>query len=198
MTMLAERKKNLMPGRGLASAWRQAVARFTALALVPILAAAVAACTPSSRMTGIVKDNFGNLLEGVTVTVDKTDYVATTDKTGRYTVPFDPGVVNVKFTKDGYAIGHFGIRLADRRTVPIDVVVLEKFPPGDGLWMVSAEGYFPTGKCQLRMDNSAASKATSVVVVSGGPALLPPGTSSPRVVTFIDDHIWENNGIKEQ
>src|SRR5664279_5081954 len=109
--------------------------RLLGWAFLSLATLSLAACTPSTKMTGVVKDNFGSLVEGVAVTVDNTGYTATTDKTGRYTLPYDPGAVNIRFTKDGYAIGHFGIRLPKQsKAVPIDVVVLEKFPPGDGVW----------------------------------------------------------------
>lgn len=158
---------------------------------------ALAGCSPSYTMSGLVKDNFGNPLEGVSVSVDATGYTAVTDKTGRYRVGFDPGAVNIRFAKDGYVPGHFGIRLARQAAVAIDVVVLQKVAPGDGLWLVTADGYQRAGTCRLRNDFSPTARTTTVLVAAGEPTVLAPPSAAPRVLTFFDNHVWQALGVKQ-
>ncbi|MFO1184420.1 MAG: carboxypeptidase-like regulatory domain-containing protein [Bauldia sp.] len=158
---------------------------------------ALAGCSPSNTMTGIVRDNFGNPIEGVAVSVEKSDYTAVTDKTGRYRVGYEPGGVNIRFAKDGYAPGRFGIRLGKKASQPIDVVVLQKLPGADGLWLVGESGYTRAGTCKLRTDFNTTARTTTVSVIGGEPTVLPAANPPPRVLTFLDTHIWQSFGVRQ-
>ncbi|MFO1183691.1 MAG: carboxypeptidase-like regulatory domain-containing protein [Bauldia sp.] len=160
------------------------------LLLTATAALFLAACSPTPTMTGEVRDNFGNPLPGVAVTVDKTSFAATTDEKGRYTVQFNPGAVNVRFVKDGYAEGHFGVRLPQKKPQKIDVVTLQKIPPGPGLWLVAGGVYTPAARCDLKLDSQTTGRRPTVVTALGEPIAVNGGVAPPHFVTFVDNHPW--------
>src|SRR5438128_2148462 len=98
----ADRMKQVWPRGGEAMAARQVQLitnrKLLGFVILCLATLSLAACTPNTQMSGVVKDNFGAAIEGVKVTVDNTAYTATTDKAGKYTVAYDPGAVNIRFT----------------------------------------------------------------------------------------------------
>lgn len=168
---------------GSRRAWRLPTAGLLALLTL-------AACSPSPTMNGEVRDNFGVPLAGVAVSIDNSSYVATTDEKGRYSIPFDPGAVNIRFAKDGYAAGHFGIRLPQRKPQKIEAVALQKFPPGPGLWLVAGGAYTAAARCELSQQSLNVGRRPTTVTFAGEPITVNAGVAPPHVLTFVDTHAW--------
>ena len=98
--------------------------------IVPCLA--LASCGRAG-IQGMVVDINGEAVPGAAVMVLGTDYYTHTDGTGRYTIGYAPGHVELRFAKSGYTPGRLVMDVAERRQVKATQVLLWCLPPSPGV-----------------------------------------------------------------
>lgn len=74
-----------------------------------------------AEITGLVRDQSGLPLSGVTVQIQNSGFTSETDSEGRYSVPYLPGKFNVFYSRSGYT----------RRFITLDIAVNSQFPASD-------------------------------------------------------------------
>lgn len=106
-----------------------------------LLVAVVLAGCARPRIEGEVVDNFGQPVEGATITITGARYSAKTDGEGHYSIRFKPGHLTVLATKEECIPDSLTVTLENRR--PFEARTLELFrrPPGPGLFLLGADDY---------------------------------------------------------
>jgi hypothetical protein len=79
-----------------------------------------------NEIQGKVTDPFGNGIEGVTVSIERSDLHSSTGKDGRYSIPAILGTFKVKYSKPGYTTHQ--ITLTNRRNTPFPPQNLTIYP----------------------------------------------------------------------
>jgi hypothetical protein len=123
---------------------------FAAAMLVALLA--LAGCGEPPALNGIVKDNFGQPLADVTVSIPGTENSITTDATGAYKLPYSPGQLEVSFVKDGYQSETVPVGATVRTQFPMREVTLYKTIAQNGLYLVGKTRYYgPLNGCAINI-----------------------------------------------
>ncbi len=113
------------------------LSRAGALALIQVCL--ISGCE-RAVIEGVVVDVYsGKPIPDVEVGVEATEYSATTDRNGRYSLRYSPGSFFIIFQKDGYfrAMGDYNLPTESR--VPADTVRLRRRPPGAGVYLIDRE-----------------------------------------------------------
>jgi hypothetical protein len=88
------------------------------------------------NIEGVVKDPFGQGLEGVSVQVDKTTFSATTSKSGQYAIDYVPGTILLKFSKQGYSSHSLELNIQQKAKYPAEPVLLYPIPGIPGIFWI--------------------------------------------------------------
>jgi len=101
--------------------------RIAALLLLPLVL--LAGCKDETgTLTGVVIDDYGAPVAGAEIVLDGTDYAATTDADGRYTITdIEPGVYTVTGTAAGYDLDILhNVEIVAGDTVALDLAAYSK------------------------------------------------------------------------
>jgi hypothetical protein len=113
---------------------------------------ALAACGEAPALNGRVMDNFGQPLQGVTVSIAGAEETAVTDEAGTYKLPYSPGQLTVSFTKEGYQPETTAVGATVRTQFPMREVMLYKELRQYGLFVVGKTNYMgPIPNCQINI-----------------------------------------------
>jgi hypothetical protein len=88
---------------------------------------------------GTVVDNYNRPIEGVMVKIEGTQFECKTDISGKYSVSYVPGKINMSFKKNGYSqsMKQFDISVED--FFPAETVQLIKLPEEKGAWFMGSD-----------------------------------------------------------
>jgi hypothetical protein len=90
----------------------------------------------SSEIQGTVKDPFGNNMEGVEVSIEKSDLKSSTGKDGRYSIPYVLGTFALKYSKPGYTTQKVSLTIAEKTRFPAQTVTIYPIPKEPGLYYI--------------------------------------------------------------
>lgn len=127
--------------------WRASVAAAILFGLL-----ALTGCGEAPTLNGLVRDNFGQALAGVVVSIPGTEFTITTDEAGAYKLPYAPGQLQVAFAKEGYQGETLAVGATVRTQFPMREVVLYKTLTQMGLFLVGKTRYIgPIRNCQINV-----------------------------------------------
>jgi hypothetical protein len=113
---------------------------------------ALAGCGEPPALIGLVKDNFGQPLADVVVSIPGTENSITTDETGAYKLPYAPGQLEVTFVKEGYQSETVPVGATVRTQFPMREVTLYKTITQNGLFLVGKTRYYgPLNGCAINI-----------------------------------------------
>lgn len=92
-----------------------------------LIATIVASCTDPT-LNGVVLDNKGQPIEGATVSIQNSQFKSVTDQSGRYSLDFVPGNLQVNYTKADFIGDSLVINIAQKEEYPIDTIILVGYP----------------------------------------------------------------------
>jgi hypothetical protein len=100
--------------------------RVLALVCVLILIA-FAACDSrgSDSIVGVVKDENGKPIEGVKIQIENMKTSATTDKSGKYSIEYDPGDLRIHFSKRCFSEKIVRISISEKNRYPMKDITLK-------------------------------------------------------------------------
>jgi hypothetical protein len=97
----------------------------------------VSGTVSTGSISGVVKDENGNPISGATVTIPGTNFQATTNATGHYTIPDVPvGIHNIRINKNGYeseTVSDVSVTAGEDTTVALVTLPKSTEKPGDFL-----------------------------------------------------------------
>lgn len=93
------------------------------------------------NITGTVKDNLGNPLENIQVSVKNTDFKAQTNSNGNFSLEYAPGEIDLIIEEDGYTIFEKHYVIYERALYPLGEIGLVKIPQNKGLFLISSNKY---------------------------------------------------------
>lgn len=126
--------------------------RGIAVAAMLLALSALAGCGEPPALNGLVRDNFGQPLAGVTVSIPGTENTITTDAAGAYKLPYAPGQLEVLFAKDGYQSETLAVGATVRTQFPMREVTLYKTIGQNGVFVVGRTNYIgPIRNCQINI-----------------------------------------------
>lgn len=96
-------------------------------------------CSKSEKIEGVVKDIFGNPLSDVTVKIEKSTFSDKTDSSGRYSLDYVPGSINVVFSKEGYTTKNLTLDIQQKAYFPAETMVLYPIPPNNTLFYIDMD-----------------------------------------------------------
>jgi hypothetical protein len=104
-----------------------------------------------NEIQGTVTDPFGNGIEGVTVSIERSDLHSSTGKNGHYSIPAILGTFTVKYSKPGYATQK--ITLISRRNTPfpLQTVIIYPIPKEPGLYYVGKKSLIKMSPGKIEM-----------------------------------------------
>ncbi len=108
----------------------------------------LSACERPLILRGQVKDVQGQTLPGVAVTVRNTEFEATTDGVGRYSLRCSPGALVLDFMKTGYTPGVLQVEVKDRISADARDVVLWPLPVRKGVYLFENFRYRETTRTE--------------------------------------------------
>lgn len=113
---------------------------------------ALAGCGEPPSLNGVVRDNFGQPLADVVVSIPGTEFTATSDVTGAYRLSFAPGELTLSFVRPGYQNENVIVSAPRGGQVPVDEVVLHKSISRPGIFVVGKTNYIgPLNVCQINI-----------------------------------------------
>lgn len=106
----------------------------------------------SNEIQGTIKDPFGDGIEGVTVSIEKSDLHSFTGKDGHYSIPAILGTFILKFSKPGYTTQKITLTSQRNTPFPAQTGTLYPIPPEPGLYYMGAKNLIKMspGKIALR------------------------------------------------
>jgi len=90
----------------------------------------------SSEIQGIVKDPFGNGLDGVTINIINSELKSSTDKNGGYVIKYVMGTFTVQYAKPGYTTQKINLNLQEKTRFPAQPVILYPIPTEAGIYYI--------------------------------------------------------------
>ena len=93
----------------------------------------------SKQIKGKVFDNFGNPLEDVTITIPNSQYEATTNSSGEYSIDYAAGEIVLNFRKEGYIPSGEVLYITEKQDYPIKDTRITKIPTKSGIYIASDE-----------------------------------------------------------
>lgn len=78
------------------------------------------------RITGLVIDDLGRPIEGVSVKIENSEFSSTTGSDGVFKIDYIPGKITINLTKSGYASESINIELAQKENHPLKNITLTK------------------------------------------------------------------------
>jgi hypothetical protein len=90
----------------------------------------------SSEIQGTVKDPFDNNMEGVEVTIEKSDFKSSTGKDGRYSIHYVLGTFTLKYSKPGYTTQKITLTITEKTRFPAQAVTIYPIPKEQGLYYI--------------------------------------------------------------
>lgn len=91
--------------------------------------------------SGEVVDGFDSPIKDVDVKIKKSDFATKTDETGKYRISFNPGKLEILFSKKGYTKQTFPLNISGTTEVPLPRLTLWKLPESGGIFLVRMEDY---------------------------------------------------------
>lgn len=95
---------------------------------------------------GEVFDGFGNPLTNVNVSIAETQFAATTNTKGEYTIGYVPGEIKLLFNKKGFIETFLLLNIATESKFPAKTVFLYKIPINQGIWLFGQDDYIQIKK----------------------------------------------------
>ncbi|MFQ5965533.1 MAG: carboxypeptidase-like regulatory domain-containing protein [Candidatus Scalinduaceae bacterium] len=92
-------------------------------------------------LKGQVVDSFGNALKDVEVKIKGNKTTAKTDENGQYNIRYNPGKVEISFSKKGYATQKFPLNIRNVSEVPLPNLTFWKLPESGGMFVVEKNDY---------------------------------------------------------
>ncbi len=92
-----------------------------------------------NEIQGTVKDPFGNGIEGVTVSIEKSDLHSSSGKDGRYSIPAILGTFILKYSKPGYTTQKITLTSQRNTPFPAQTATIYPIPQEPGLYYVGAK-----------------------------------------------------------
>lgn len=120
----------------------------TSTFLVLLMVVALPSCR-NARVEGRVMDALGSNLEGVTIRIENSAHTAETNSGGMFSIPFTPGQFTLVLEKDGFLSQSFDLSVMAKERYPLADVALFLRPPGNEVYHVRRDGYFPIPKQKL-------------------------------------------------
>lgn len=105
----------------------------------------------SSEIQGTVKDPFGNNMEGVEVTIEKSDLKSSTGKDGRYSIPYVLGTFILKYSKSGYTTQKITLTITEKTRFPAQTVMLYPIPTEPGLYLIGEKNLIKLSPSKIVM-----------------------------------------------
>ncbi len=94
----------------------------------------------SKKIQGQVTDSFGAPLSGVTVRIEKTQFLATSESDGGFTLEYAPGEFVIQFSLEGYTTEGIELSVHEKSSVPLQPVVLYPVPREEGIFLLTEDG----------------------------------------------------------
>ncbi len=91
--------------------------------------------------SGEVVDGFDNPVKDVDVKIKKSDFTAKTDETGKYRINFNPGRLEILFSKKGYTKQTFPLNVRETTEVPLPRLTMWEYPESGGIFLIRMEDY---------------------------------------------------------
>lgn len=122
------------------------------MGVVLLLLLALAACGEPPSLNGVVRDNFGQPVADVVVSIPNTDSSTKTDAAGVYKLPYSTGQLTLSFVRDGYQAETVPFSATSRGQLTVEDVVLFKRITQQGIFVVGKTNYFgPIRNCQINV-----------------------------------------------
>lgn len=131
------------------------VALFALLSLM--IASALMSCSQSG-ISGKVIDPANKVLEGVTVKVDKSNFITETEPNGEYTIEYAPGSFKLIFSKNGYTTHTLELNITNMTLFPAETIMMYPIPKEKGIYLLEGNRLvsltpFPIKKNEYRRSN---------------------------------------------
>ncbi len=94
-------------------------------------------------ITGRVYDSFEKPLTDVNINIDGTEFYATTDSKGEYSIEYVPGDIKVLFSKQGYIDTMFAVNIATESKFPAKKINMYKIPKQQGIFLFGKDDFKP-------------------------------------------------------
>ncbi len=117
---------------------------------IVLLGACLASCGKAKRIEGRVVSESGEPLAGVKVQVVNSAFMATTNQSGRYSLDYAPGTLQVAFAQDGRFTDTLNLSLSQKSYFPAAEVRLLRIPAEPGVVWVSPKGYVALSAAEVQ------------------------------------------------
>jgi len=99
----------------------------------------------SPTINGRVVDYFKAPIEGVKIIIEGTSIQTTSNSNGEYHLDFVPGVIKIKYSKDGYIGNNLTLNIAQKENFPAKEIQLILLPQNRGIFYLDKQSkkYYP-------------------------------------------------------
>jgi hypothetical protein len=94
----------------------------------------------SKNIEGNVSDPFGKGIEGVNVQILTTQFKATTDSSGKYSIDFVPGAFTIQFSKNDYTTHKIDLNMPQKSKFAAEPVTLYPIPKNPSIYLLGDSG----------------------------------------------------------
>jgi hypothetical protein len=117
------------------------MSRRAAQVLIATAMMAQVSCESDGRIVGVVRNNFGSPVQGAVVAIRGSEFSATTDSGGKFSLGFVPGEFVLTVAATSHAPHEIPLKLFSKARYPLASVTLALLPPSDG-FRVAAEAEY--------------------------------------------------------
>lgn len=104
----------------------------------------------SKEISGTVRDNFGNPIADVSVSIPNSDFKTTTNSSGEFKLNYAPGKFKVEFEKAGHSADFKELEVTQKVNYPLQLVELTRIPSTKGVFVKGEKDYIELSMVKLK------------------------------------------------
>ncbi len=112
------------------------VLTFVMLLFCTITVVCPTAFSRQGTLTGEILDGFDKPVKDVDVKIKKSDSATRTDEKGNYRLRFNPGKLELLFSKKGYTKHAFPLNIRETTEIPLPRLTIWEYPESGGIFLV--------------------------------------------------------------
>ncbi len=139
--------------------------------IVVLLALKTLYAFEGGTLRGRVIDGFGKPIPSANIEAlsNGSKSKTTSNQTGNFTVSYNPGNINLTFTREGYVSAYIPLSLDEKTDLSVDDITLWKIPPKGGLFVVDEKDYREINKAEYYFESSSKERR---FYVRGSPTVI--------------------------
>ena len=110
-----------------------------------------ASCGQSIK--GTITDNFNRPVAGVDIAIKNSDFKATSDSKGAFSIEYVAGSIELDFRKENYVTHSSLLEINDTKNYPLGEIKLFRKPDSQGVYVQTATGYDSIPQIRLKTES---------------------------------------------